>query len=883
MKKIFFSLLVYCIALCSCEKNTITYTYPEVPQSPEGMATLTISSKNKLYTAKDEHTGDVTFRSRGGQLVLNVNTNQENWAYDAAGATWLTLEKNELDELHIVAEANMELEGREAIITLRAGGEEDASAATATVNVSQNAFGTLEIGSVPDTALIPARGNTVAEFLIDCGTDEWTFDCPCSWLLVEKQDNGKLVATAEDNLSFEERSIAITLTAGSGENTVSSTIDVTQQAAANVFSDPAALSFPNAGGQNEVTVISNYEWNYACEASWLTINREGNVLHIKAADYTESENREAAIVITAGDGKENITTYAVAVTQLGHDPTTMVFVLNVATDGAKAYLPLAGAVNCTISWGDTSVEDVTTVNPSHTYEYAGEYIVTVKGTVTALTFPSSTSPITAVIRSYITEVRQWGTTGLTSLNNAFYNCAALKKIPTDSDQSFAEVATFSGAFRNCNLQEIPAGLFVSATQAKIFDYVFCGNKAIQEIPAGLFDNCVEATSFASTFYQIDGLTAIPAGLFDKCPEITSLNSAFSSTSIAAVPADLLKNQAKLMVASSLFSNTKLTAIPAGFLDNCPEITTLNGAFRGLEITSIPEGLFKNTTKCTNMGYIFALCDKLESIPAHLFDPLTESTRFDYAFQGCSVLKRIPNALFANFTKCSTYGSAFADCIALESVPGDLFANASNETGSGSVSFLKTFMNCGSLTDLPAELFATADATTFEKTFQNCTGLKNIPSGLFANKNRVTTFANVFDGCTRLTKLPSDLFAGCTGTKTATYMFHNCEALEEVPEGLFDAFEQVTTYAYTFQNCTALERIPAGLFDASKGLTTVNYLFAGCSKLSCESPYTSVEGVKIHLYERTTSNGFTKAITSRTKCFNGCTGLTDYEDIPLVWK
>lgn len=881
MKYPIFSLLMCCIALCSCEKHTVTYTYPEVPQSPEDAATLVVSSKNKIYVAEDERKGSATFRSRGSKLVLNIRTNQEDWSYDVAGAPWLTFEKNALDELHITAEANTELQARHAVVTLRAGGEEEALAVTATVGIAQNAFGSLEIGAVPDTAVLPACGHTVTEFIIDCGTDEWSFDCPCAWLLAEKQEGGKLLVTAENNTAFEERSVTITLTAGSGEHTVSSTIDVIQQAAANIAVDPPALSFINTGGQNSITVVSNYEWSYNCTADWLTIIREGDKLHVKASDYDELANRETAIVITAGDGKENITTYSIAVTQLGHDPTTLILVLNIATDGAKAYLPLAGSVNCTVYWGDTHIEEVTTVNPSHTYEFAGEYIVMVKGKVTALTFPTSTSPITAVIRKYITEVRQWGTTGLTSLNNAFYSCAALKRIPADTDNSFAEVTTFSGAFRNCDLEAIPAGLFASASQAMNFDYVFSANKSIQQIPAGLFDNCKAATSFASTFYQAAGITAIPVGLFDNCPEVVSFNSVFSYTSVVAVPANLFKNQTKLENANSLFSNTKLTAIPAGLLDNCPEITALNGAFRGLEITSIPEGLFKNTTKCTNMGYIFALCAKLETIPAHLFDPLVECNRFDYAFQGCSALKQVPDALFANFTKCSTYGSAFADCSALVTVPGDLFAHASN--GTGSVSFLKTFYNCKALADIPAELFATADATTFEKTFQNCIALKNVPSRLFADKNRVTTFANVFDGCVQLADVPADLFSGCTGVKTATYMFQNCETLANVPEGLFDAFEQVTTYAYTFRNCTALESIPASLFDASKEVSTVNYLFAGCSKLSCESPYTLVDGIKIHLYERTTSNGFIKAITSRTKCFNGCTGLTDYDTIPTTWK
>ena len=78
MKYTVFSLLMCCIALCSCEKHTVTYTYPEGPQAPEDAATLLISSKNKIYVSEDEHTGSATFRSRGGELVLNVSTNQES-------------------------------------------------------------------------------------------------------------------------------------------------------------------------------------------------------------------------------------------------------------------------------------------------------------------------------------------------------------------------------------------------------------------------------------------------------------------------------------------------------------------------------------------------------------------------------------------------------------------------------------------------------------------------------------------------------------------------------------------------------------------------------------------------------------------------------------
>ena len=64
------------------------------------------------------------------------------------------------------------------------------------------------------------------------------------------------------------------------------------------------------------------------------------------------------------------------------------------------------------------------------------------------------------------------------------------------------------------------------------------------------------------------------------------------------------------------------------------------------------------------------------------------------------------------------------------------------------------------------------------------------------------------------------------------------------------------------------------------------LFDGCTSLTGESPYTVVNGVKYHLYERTSANseasGF-KAVTAHDFAFRGCTGLSDYSKIDGTWK
>ena len=78
------------------------------------------------------------------------------------------------------------------------------------------------------------------------------------------------------------------------------------------------------------------------------------------------------------------------------------------------------------------------------------------------------------------------------------------------------------------------------------------------------------------------------------------------------------------------------------------------------------------------------------------------------------------------------------------------------------------------------------------------------------------------------------------------IFAGCEKLKEIPEGLFDNLPQITRFQSTFLNCTSLTSIPTALFDNCKKLNIIQYMFKGCTGLTGESPYTMVDGVKVHL-------------------------------------
>ena len=93
---------------------------------------------------------------------------------------------------------------------------------------------------------------------------------------------------------------------------------------------------------------------------------------------------------------------------------------------------------------------------------------------------------------------------------------------------------------------------------------------------------------------------------------------------------------------------------------------------------------------------------------------------------------------------------------------------------------------------------------------------------------------------------------------------------------------MTNFNSTFLNCSSLKSVPASLFDDCLKVTNFGKTFSGCTSLTGESPYTVIDGVKYHLYERDSHSSFS-TVKTMADCFSGCTGLTDYSTIEASYS
>ena len=262
---------------------------------------------------------------------------------------------------------------------------------------------------------------------------------------------------------------------------------------------------------------------------------------------------------------------------------------------------------------------------------------------------------------------------------------------------------------------------------------------------------------------------------------------------------------------------------------------------------------------------------------------TGLTEMRYAFSGNTMLTSVCADDMGAFSNVHNFQNAFYECIKLTSLPSDLFANCGKVT-----SFAGCFYNCIGLVSLPSGLFANCtNVISFGElvvgTFAGCTGLTSLPPGLFANCGKVTSFAGCFYKCIGLVSLPSALFADCGNVTSFDECFGGCTGLTSLPPDLFANCGNVTDFGSCFEGCTGLTSIPSSIFDNCRKVTDFSRTFFSCSNLTGESPYTIINGLKVHLYERNNYPDDFMSVSSSTNCFLYCNKLSDSSSIPSTWK
>lgn len=892
-------------ALMSCSHDQIDNT----PPVSEGRIMLDVSSESSLFATID-NLPTIGFKSRGGELALDVVSNAPSWSYMVEG-DWLMTSSDD-NFLYVSADANGSMERREAVIEIVAGeGERTASCRIA---VRQNGAGEPEITLLATEHNFEAHTDLQHTIGVEASTEDWTFDATCSWLLIEPTAEG-LCLTADDNTTNAKRSTRIVVRASEAEDSDFATLDITQDGSAFIVVSTHNVATDDDGGTRVISINSNPELEWDVDNisdEWFTLEKGDGSLTVVVESNIGGNERNGSFSIMVGD-ENNHAEASINVLQIGPDTEELIYEIEVTEPNqritAAPVISPSGGGQIVVDWGDGSdVEEFIEVRGYHNYATPGLYTITITGEAKSLKFGEDDA-ITTSLRNVIS----WGKMGYTQATDMCLGCSRLEYIPNDVAGSFENVKTFNGAFSCCeSLREIPAGLFRYATVAKRFEDCFSHSASISEIPATLFENCSSAedlsyafyatgtgivdtnqtlTNFSSVSEQVRSgrLKSIPEGLLANCPNITQLDYIFGATAIESIPSDIFSSASAATKLTGAFSACVcLRSIPYDLMANVTSATDIKYMFAGCSsITEIPSGVFRNNSAVTNLEYIFYKtgvsslqagifeglsgaktigavfqdCQSLTTIEEGLFDGLTAAKSFRYCFADCTALRSIPEGLLRDMTLAYEFTYMFHNT-ALESVPAALFKDARDYS---SADFTYMFSECANLKTVPAGLFDTFTKVTspgYRSLFDN-SGIETIPAGLFAKSTNVSTgFESLFENCPKLHTIEGSIFPENSGVTSIGYAFCNCPELKNIPEDLFKPFgEAKLKFTATFAACSSLEELPAALFSANSKAKQFSETFADCSSLK-----SIPEGLLDACVDITTVKGM----------FHGCTAL---ESIP----
>ena len=903
LQYIAFVLIVALMAACS--QTEIDNTPPQ----SEGRVQLDVNSESGLFATIDG-VPTIGFKSRGGELMLDVVTNVEEWNYDVEG-DWLTISKDNYF-LYVSADANSAEESREAVISIVAN--DGRRGAECRITVRQNGVGTPEVSLVASEHNFQAHTDLQYTIGVESSTEDWTFDATCSWLLIEQTAEG-LRLTADDNKYNLQRTTEIVVRASVIENADFETLTVKQDGNAFIVMNSRNVATDDDGGTRRLTIDSNpeLEWNVVnTSAEWFTIEKGEGVVAVTVDSNAGGNERRGSFDIVVGD-ENNYAEATINVLQIGPDTEELIYEIETTEPNqritAAPMLSPSGGGQIQVDWGDGSeVEEFVEVRGYHNYATPGLYTIIITGEAKSLRFGAD-DMVTTDLRNVIS----WGTLGYTQATDMCLGCINLEYIPNDVAGSFANVKTFNGAFSCCeSLKEIPEGLFRYATVAKRFEDCFSHSASISEIPADLFKNCVAAEDLSYAFYAMGSgivdtnqtltnfssvselvgagrLKSLPEGLFANCPNITQLDYVFGATAIESIPSDifsaasvatkftgafsacvclkkipydLMANATAALDIKYMFAGcSSIEEIPSGVFRNNAAVTNLEYIFYKTGVGTIKQGIFEGLTGAKTIGAVFQDCQNLTTIEEGVFDGLTAAKSFRYCFADCTSLRTIPEGLLRDMTLAYEFTYMFHNT-ALESVPVCLFKDARDYS---SADFTYMFSECPNLKTVPAGLFDTFTKVTspgYRNLFDS-SGVETIPAGLFAKSTNVSTgFESLFENCPELRTIEGSIFAENSGVTSVGYMFCNCPKLKNIPEDLFAPFgEAKLKFTATFAGCSSLEEIPAELFASNPKAKQFSETFADCTSLK-----SIPEGLLDACVDITTVKGM----------FHGCTAL---ETIP----
>ena len=179
-----------------------------------------------------------------------------------------------------------------------------------------------------------------------------------------------------------------------------------------------------------------------------------------------------------------------------------------------------------------------------------------------------------------------------------------------------------------------------------------------------------------------------------------------------------------------------------------------------------------------------------------------------------------------------------------------------------------FYGCVNITSIPSATNGLSRVTQWNNTFRG-TSITSIPSGLFDFSTSAYEFVDTFS-FTKITSVPNNLFDNNTGVSSFASTFNACTSLISVPNELFRYNTTVINFSSTFRNNRALTNIPT--FQYNQNVSIFLNVFNMSSTNNGSSNWGTVEA----LWDRNPE-------PLGVNAFNNCTGVTNYNAIPINWK
>jgi len=130
-------------------------------------------------------------------------------------------------------------------------------------------------------------------------------------------------------------------------------------------------------------------------------------------------------------------------------PNPFISVWRTTSPSESITLPLesSGTYSFIVDWGDGNIDTITSWNQTertHTYSVAGDYVVTIEGTLIGYRFYDYPTEAPKLI-----EIQRWGCLRLTNNNNYFYNCSNLVLSGVTDAINLMGITSLVGMFQNC--------------------------------------------------------------------------------------------------------------------------------------------------------------------------------------------------------------------------------------------------------------------------------------------------------------------------------------------------------------------------------------------------------------------------------------------------